>query len=180
MRILRPAGPESHCQGSTFHVLGRGGGSRKWAVALLGAHTPSKNLRPFSRMQAYIAYLLGSIFSEVKFRFLDLCELRHNGILRRSLPENWLPGIYIAPCATAIVPAVFTRAVGGGRVHHTAGKGVEDAKVRDNASGTTAATEPSDLLFARSVGGSGGARSARSTHGKSHRDGDLPPQRWWR
>src|SRR5215203_6966123 len=30
-----------------------GGGSRKWAVALLGAHTPSKNLPPISGMQAY-------------------------------------------------------------------------------------------------------------------------------
>jgi hypothetical protein len=31
------------------------GGSRRWAVVLLGAHTPSKNPRPVSRMQAYIA-----------------------------------------------------------------------------------------------------------------------------
>src|SRR5215217_5257620 len=85
------------------------------------------------------------------------CELRLDSILRRSLPEKWLPGICIAPCATAIVPAVYTRAVGGGRVHHTAGKGVEDAKVRDNASGLTAASEPSDRLLARSVsGGDGG------------------------
>src|SRR5215217_8448628 len=88
-------------------------------------------------------------------------------MLRRSLPEKWLPGIYIALCATAIVPAVYTRAVGGGRVHHTARKGVEDGKVRDNASGLTAATEPSHLLLARSVGGGGGARSARSTQGRS-------------
>src|SRR5215217_889191 len=148
------------------------------------------------------------------------CELRLNGILRRSLPEKRLPGIYIVPWATAIVPAVYTRAVGGGRVHQTARKGGEDAKVRDNASGLTAATEPSDLLLARSVGGGSGARSARSTQGSSccrcsrrwrelrpsahrhptrnrhylpqrpgarvfrrddgHRDGDLPPQRWWR
>src|SRR5215216_2802381 len=69
--------------------------------------------------------------------------------------------------ATAKVPAVYTRAVGGGRVHHTAGKGVEDAKVRDHASGLTAATEPSDRLLARSVGGGGGARSARSTQRSS-------------
>src|SRR5215208_7695400 len=95
------------------------------------------------------------------------CELRLNGILRRSLPEKWLPGIYIAPWATAIVPTVCTRAVGGGRVHHTAGKGVEDAKVRDNASGLTAATEPSDLLLARSVGGGGSVGGARSTQGSS-------------
>src|SRR5687768_1033948 len=94
-------------------------------------------------------------------------KLRLNGILRRSLPEDWLPGIYIALCATAIVPAVYNRAMGGERVHHTAGKGVEDANVRDNASGLTAATEPADLLLARSVGGGGGARSARSTQGRS-------------
>src|SRR5688500_2558345 len=98
---------------------------------------------------------------------VQFCELRHDGVLRRSLPETWLPGTYIAPCATAILPAVYSRAVGGGRVHHTAGKGVEDAKVRDNASGLTAATEPSDLLLARSVGGGGGARSARSIKGSS-------------
>jgi hypothetical protein len=30
-------------------------------------------------------------------------ELPLYGILRRSLPQKWLPGIYIAPCATAIV-----------------------------------------------------------------------------
>src|SRR5215208_2229901 len=69
--------------------------------------------------------------------------------------------------ATAIVPAAHTRAVGGGRVHHTARKGVEDAKVRDNASGLTAATEPSHRLLARSVSGGGGARSARSARGSS-------------
>src|SRR5215212_7159771 len=51
--------------------------------------------------------------------------------------------------------------------HHAAGKGVEDAIVRDNASGLTAATEPSDRLLARSVGGGGGSRSARSTQGSS-------------
>jgi hypothetical protein len=32
-----------------------GGGSRKLAVALLGAHTPSKNPPPISGIQAYIA-----------------------------------------------------------------------------------------------------------------------------
>src|SRR5215213_6915440 len=37
-----------------------GGGSRKLAVALLGAHTPSKNPLPVSQMQAYIVYLLSS------------------------------------------------------------------------------------------------------------------------
>jgi hypothetical protein len=42
-----------------------GGGSQKLAVALLGVHTPSKNLAPVSRRQAYIAYVLGSKFSEV-------------------------------------------------------------------------------------------------------------------
>jgi hypothetical protein len=34
-----------------------GGRSWKFAVALLGAHTTSKNPRPISRMQAYITYL---------------------------------------------------------------------------------------------------------------------------
>jgi hypothetical protein len=37
-------GPESYCQGSGSVVLGGGGGSQEWAVALLGVHTPSKNL----------------------------------------------------------------------------------------------------------------------------------------
>src|SRR5687767_13410076 len=101
---------------------------------------------------------------------VQFCELRHDGVLRRSLPETWLPGTYIAPCATAIVPAVYTRAVGGGRVHHTAGKGVEDAKVRDNASGLTAAKEPSDRLLARSVGGGrSGVGGAWSNQGGSCR-----------
>jgi hypothetical protein len=54
--------------------------------------------------------------------------------------------------------------------HHAAGKGVEDAIVRDNASGLTAATEPSDRLLARSVGGGGGSvRGARSNQGSSCR-----------
>src|SRR5215217_1276438 len=105
--------------------------------------------------------------NSANFAIKEFCELRLNGVLWRSLPEKWLPGIYIAPCATAIVPAVYTRAVGGGRVHHTARKGVEDAKVRDNAGGPTAASEPSHLLLARRVGGGGGARSARSNQGRS-------------
>src|SRR5918995_2447121 len=103
------------------------------------------------------------------FAFHEFCELRLNGILRRSLPEKWLPGIYIAPCATATVPAVYTTAVGGGRIHHTAGKGVEDATARDNASGLTAATEPSDLLLARSVGGCGGTLSAQGSRCRRRR-----------
>jgi hypothetical protein len=41
-----------------FHVRG-GGGSRKLAVAFLGVHASAKNPHPVSRIQAYIAYLLG-------------------------------------------------------------------------------------------------------------------------
>jgi hypothetical protein len=37
-----------------------GGGSLKYTVVLQDAHTPSKNSRPISRTQAYIAYLLNS------------------------------------------------------------------------------------------------------------------------
>src|ERR671911_307583 len=40
---------------SRFANRGVGGGSQKYAVVLLGAHTPSKNPRPLSRIQAYIA-----------------------------------------------------------------------------------------------------------------------------
>ena len=29
------------------------------------------------------------------FASREFCELRLNGILRRSLPEKWLPGIYV-------------------------------------------------------------------------------------
>ena len=48
-------GPESYCQGSGNFVLRGGGGSRKLPVAFLGVHTPAKNPRPISGMQAYIA-----------------------------------------------------------------------------------------------------------------------------
>jgi hypothetical protein len=34
------------------------GGSRRLAAMLLAGHIPSKNLRPVSPMQAYIAYLI--------------------------------------------------------------------------------------------------------------------------
>jgi hypothetical protein len=44
-------GPEPHCRGSGFLRCGVG------AVASLGAHTTSKNPRPVSQIQAYIAYL---------------------------------------------------------------------------------------------------------------------------
>jgi hypothetical protein len=43
--------------GSGSFLLRVGGGSQEWAVALLGGHTPSKNPRPGSKVQAYIAYL---------------------------------------------------------------------------------------------------------------------------
>jgi hypothetical protein len=49
------------------------------------------------------------LFLGAKFAECPECELRLTGILRRSLPEKRLPGIYIAPCATAIVPTVYTR-----------------------------------------------------------------------
>jgi hypothetical protein len=58
-RLMILFGPESYCQGSGSLVLRGGGGSRKLTVAFLGAQTTSKYPRPFSEMQAYIAYLLG-------------------------------------------------------------------------------------------------------------------------
>src|SRR5829696_4501949 len=66
--------PESHCRGSGSFVLRGGGGSQEWVVALLGAHTPSKNLRPISRTQAYIAYLPGKRISGNSglFGFIDI------------------------------------------------------------------------------------------------------------
>jgi hypothetical protein len=45
----------------TPQVLRGRGGSRKLAVALLGAHTLPKNPPPISGMQAYIAYLISSL-----------------------------------------------------------------------------------------------------------------------
>src|SRR5215208_7128579 len=47
--------------------------------------------------------------------------------------------------------------------------GDHDATVGDNASGTTAATEPSDRLLARSVGGGGRGGGTRSNQGSSCR-----------
>jgi hypothetical protein len=49
--------PESWQWGSGSFALRVGGGSQEWAVAMLGAHTPSKNPRPVSWTQAYIACL---------------------------------------------------------------------------------------------------------------------------
>ena len=46
---------ESYCQGSGPFVLRGRGRSRKLAVALLGVHTPSKNLAPVSWIQGHIA-----------------------------------------------------------------------------------------------------------------------------
>jgi hypothetical protein len=57
-------GPESYCQGSGSFVMRGGGGSWKIAIVLLRAHTSSKNPRPISGMQAYIAYLFSSLISE--------------------------------------------------------------------------------------------------------------------
>ena len=47
--VQRERAPES------IRELEGGGGSWRWAVALLGGHTPSKNPRPISWLQAYIA-----------------------------------------------------------------------------------------------------------------------------
>jgi hypothetical protein len=52
-------GPEPWQWGSGSFALRGGGESRKMAVSLLGVHTPSKNPRSISGVQAYIAYLLG-------------------------------------------------------------------------------------------------------------------------
>jgi hypothetical protein len=57
--------------GRRFSCDARGGGSQEWEVALLGVHTPSKNPRPVSCVQAYIAYLLG--------RWI-LCKLAPSGL----------------------------------------------------------------------------------------------------
>ena len=48
-------GPEPWPWGSGSFALRGGGGSWRLAVVLLGVHTHSKNPRPVSRMQAYIA-----------------------------------------------------------------------------------------------------------------------------
>jgi hypothetical protein len=48
-------GPDSYCRGPGPFVSRGGGGSRKSAVALPGAHTPSKNLAPVSRIRGHIA-----------------------------------------------------------------------------------------------------------------------------
>jgi hypothetical protein len=53
-------GPESRQWDSGSLVLRSGGGSQNLVVAVVGAHTASKNPRIFSRIQAYIAYLHGS------------------------------------------------------------------------------------------------------------------------
>jgi hypothetical protein len=54
-RLVILFGSESYCQGSGPFVLRGGGRSRKLAVALLGVHTPSKNLAPVSWIQGHIA-----------------------------------------------------------------------------------------------------------------------------
>jgi hypothetical protein len=61
-----------------LHSFVLGGGSRKMAVALLGVHTPSKNSPQISGMQAYMAYLRGSIFSEVELPLSPLLRTRVN------------------------------------------------------------------------------------------------------
>ena len=54
-RLVILFGSHSYCQGSGPFVLRGGGRSRKSAVALLGVHTPSKNLASVSRIQGHIA-----------------------------------------------------------------------------------------------------------------------------
>jgi hypothetical protein len=53
-------GPEPWHWGAGLSCYGVGGGSRKWAVALLGVLITGKNLRSVPRIQTYIAWLLGS------------------------------------------------------------------------------------------------------------------------
>jgi hypothetical protein len=71
--------PESHCQGSGSFVLWGRGWSRKLAVALLGVHTPAKNLPAVSRIHAYIAYILDRNFS-----LAGVC-LRANNFRKRTV-----------------------------------------------------------------------------------------------
>ena len=59
-RLLKPtrvASPSIHrqCAFRAIRESEGGGGLLRWALALLGRHTPSKNPRPVSRTQAYIA-----------------------------------------------------------------------------------------------------------------------------
>src|SRR5215207_9084775 len=54
-RRLILSGPEPCQWGSGSFALQGWSGSREWAVASLGVRTPSKNPRPVSEIQAYIA-----------------------------------------------------------------------------------------------------------------------------
>jgi hypothetical protein len=57
--------------GLRFSCVGGGGGSWKIAVVLLGAHTPGKNPRPFSRIQAYIACSFINESREVRLTLVE-------------------------------------------------------------------------------------------------------------
>jgi hypothetical protein len=71
---------------SKGQLANRGGGeSRKVSGRSSNVHTPSKNAPPILGMQAYIAYLLGGIFSEVTFCNHEYCGLRRDGVLRVRL-----------------------------------------------------------------------------------------------
>jgi hypothetical protein len=63
--------------GLRFFCVG-GGGSWKYAVALLGAHTPSKNPPPISGMQAYLSYVPVSILCVVEFSLSPILRTRVN------------------------------------------------------------------------------------------------------
>src|SRR5215218_7324304 len=58
--LLLPA-----CAGVDSRMVRRWGGSGEMCGRGPTAHTPSKNARPISRTQAYIAYHLVGVFSEV-------------------------------------------------------------------------------------------------------------------
>jgi len=75
--------------GLRFFCVGGGGGSWKMAVALLSVHTTAKNPHPISGMQAYIAYLPGSIFSDVNYRYHDFSEVR--SLLAKSCERRCTP-----------------------------------------------------------------------------------------
>ena len=63
------------------------GGSEETQGLIIESMHPLDKYGPLSWIQAYIAYLLGSKFCEVNFRYHDFCELRHNGVLRSTLPR---------------------------------------------------------------------------------------------
>ena len=97
--------PEPWPWGSGSFVLGVGVGRGNWRLRCWVCALPQKIRCQFHKHKHTSLIFLAVYSPKLNFRFLDFCELRIDGILRRFLPEKWLPGIYIAPCATAIVPA---------------------------------------------------------------------------